>query len=219
MPDRALLEAAARTFQSRSSLLDRLSHEHRRLVNASILDRDPPTYRGIYEAHRLRDHGVSYTAFFNYARRFRLQGDLLTAADLDGPALLDLQSAAERMLSMRLVDALAADAVDSPGISNCIDAYRRLILARAHLLRSRQIEQAINTRAEDARRHDAAAERANRHEARAAERHALALQRESARQAAAAKAAELDQRTKQALLTRIEAEIKDCTPEPPPQAG
>src|SRR5206468_5649265 len=76
----------------RSSILEKVPADLRRKVDIAVVERVPPTYAGVWTEFKLGELGVSYIAFYRYARRLRDRANLaeiaqLTAddADLDTP--------------------------------------------------------------------------------------------------------------------------------------
>jgi hypothetical protein len=68
-----------------STLFDRLDAAEREKLDRAIVDRSPPTFTACFEAHQLADRGISFDAFYRYARRLRTQCELHHLAELTLP--------------------------------------------------------------------------------------------------------------------------------------
>lgn len=89
-----------------SSLYEKTTPDDRRKIDRAIVNRDPPTYRGVFEKFSLAAKGVSFTAFYNYARRIRSAATRLHLAGLAAPDQADAALAVPRLLASLLVDTL-----------------------------------------------------------------------------------------------------------------
>ncbi|HKQ48382.1 MAG TPA: hypothetical protein VJZ71_09965 [Phycisphaerae bacterium] len=70
----------------RSSVFEKTTPELRRKLDRAILNYDPPGYRALYKKYGLPELGVSFTAFYYYARRLRRRA---AATDMALTALPD----------------------------------------------------------------------------------------------------------------------------------
>jgi hypothetical protein len=98
----------------RSTVFDKLSPDHRRTLDQAIVDRDPPTFRGVYDKFHLADSGVSYYAFYRYARKLRARADRLHLTDLVLPDDTDLSDAMPRLIAQQLLDSMLSDETPAP---------------------------------------------------------------------------------------------------------
>src|ERR1051325_4432264 len=89
---------------TRSSLFEKLTPDLRRALDVAIIERDPPTLAAIWMEHKLADHGISYSAFYRYARRLRDRATLAEIADLSTDDGLDLENPIRRLLPPSAVD-------------------------------------------------------------------------------------------------------------------
>jgi len=135
MADSNLLAATLRSFSSRSALLDRLPSDLLRRLTAAVLDRNPPTFKDCFRRFRLNDHGVSFTSFYYYARRLRLHAHLVDVAALDLPPHQDLHAVLEKLIAMRLLEALGTENTTPRAILRLVDSYRKTVLTAAELTR------------------------------------------------------------------------------------
>src|SRR5262245_3726793 len=115
---------------SRSSIYEKTTADERRKYDRAIVNRDPPTYRGVFEKFRLAEKGISFTAFYNYARRIRAAAQNHNLAELVAPAQRDLNQALPRLLGERLMDMLLYHEDATP------DQIHRLTLAYASVVAS-----------------------------------------------------------------------------------
>jgi hypothetical protein len=83
-----------------SSLFSKLSYEQRRILDRAILNRQLPSCRALYEHHHLANLGISYHAFWRYARRLR--------KDACKNLMLDPTLADQIDLSAKLPDVIGA---------------------------------------------------------------------------------------------------------------
>jgi hypothetical protein len=110
---------------TRTTMYDKLSPDLRCVIDQAVVDRDPPTFRGIYEKFRLADAGLSYYAFYRYARKLRSQADKLHLSELVMPDDADLGEAVPRLIAQQLLDMLFSEESPSPEqILRLTRAYR-----------------------------------------------------------------------------------------------
>ncbi|HKQ50471.1 MAG TPA: hypothetical protein VJZ71_20535 [Phycisphaerae bacterium] len=105
MHDLPLTNASAGR-DTHSTIYEKTTADERRKVDRAIVNRDPPTYRGVFEKFRLAEKGVSFTAFYNYARRIRAAAQVCNLAELVAPAQADLNQTLPRLLGDRLIETL-----------------------------------------------------------------------------------------------------------------
>jgi hypothetical protein len=77
-------EELAELIPSRSSVLTKVPLETRRELNRAIIFRNPMTYEATYHKFDLEKLGVSYTAFYYYARRIRMASGVSELNKLKG---------------------------------------------------------------------------------------------------------------------------------------
>ena len=110
--------------ESRSSLFEKLPADLRRRLDQAIIDREPAAYRAVYARFDLAARGVSFTAFYYYARRRRVQADLLQLAELALPDTPDLAGALPDLLAYRLFEAATDEATSPSVLHRLVDAWR-----------------------------------------------------------------------------------------------
>jgi hypothetical protein len=127
MPDNLTDPTAALScLESQSSLLTKLDADTRRRLDRAIIDRSPPTYRGLYETFELADMDVSFTAFYYYARRLRLRASLLELARLEAPDDANLDKQILPLLAQRLLETLLEEGISSRTILRLAHAYSKI---------------------------------------------------------------------------------------------
>jgi len=97
-----------------SSIYDKTTPDDRRKIDRAIVDRDPPTYRGVFKKFGLAEKSVSFTAFYNYARRIRSAATMNNLAQLTAPKETDVAQAIPRLLGNLLVETLLYAEDSSP---------------------------------------------------------------------------------------------------------
>ncbi|HVP09703.1 MAG TPA: hypothetical protein VMV94_00790 [Phycisphaerae bacterium] len=109
----------------RTAIYDKLSPDLRRAIDRAVVDRDPPTFRGVYERFRLADHGVSFHSLYRYARRLRAQAHRLRLADLVVPDDAALGDTMPRLIAQQLLTTLIYEETATPSeIHRLTCAYR-----------------------------------------------------------------------------------------------
>jgi len=133
-----------------SSLLRRLSAEQRAELDRAIIDHEPASYRGMYKEFALHEHGVSFTAFYRYARRLRIHAAFTDSVEDDLPPGGDDPARMARMLTRRLWEVLAHPDAPPALISRCFTVWRQALKVAGAIPRT-----------EDLQRKEANAERRN----------------------------------------------------------
>jgi len=122
-------------IDSKSSIFDKTDPDLRRRIDQAIVDRQPPTYKAVFDQFDLAARGVSFTAFYYYARRIRVNAALLELARVALPDSASAHDLLPDVLSHRLLEA-AIDEACSPGtIQRLADAYR--VASQTHFARRR----------------------------------------------------------------------------------
>lgn len=107
----------------RSTLFSKLTAEERAALDEALINRDPPTYKAVYEKFRLAEKQVSYTAYFCYARRIRHRAAIAQCtSDIlkDAP---DFDSILPGLIIPRLVDALMDEDSSPTQINRLVYSY------------------------------------------------------------------------------------------------
>jgi hypothetical protein len=141
-------------IDSRSTLFEKLPPDLRRRLDQAIIDHDPPRYRALHAKFNLAAHGVSFTALYRYARRLRLQADMLHVASLALPDSPDVAESLPTLLAYRLLDALNDESSSPRMLHRLVDAWRiatttRLALDRQEAALAEDRRKSKNREAED----------------------------------------------------------------------
>ena len=124
MTDQANPLANRELFDARSSLLERLDDGLRAKINQAVIERRPGGYRAVYERFKLESHGVSFGAFYRYARRLRQHVAFVELGELMLPAAANVPEALPKLLAQRLMEALVLDDTSPRQLQRLADAYR-----------------------------------------------------------------------------------------------
>ncbi|MFQ5425135.1 MAG: hypothetical protein ACE5F9_14315 [Phycisphaerae bacterium] len=111
-------------IESRSSFYEKTDAAFRRQINRAVVDRDPPTYRALFQKFRLADRGISYHAFYRHARRLRIQAAALDVADAVLPDNTDLAGLLPHLVACRLLDALQDESTAPTVLQQLTDTWR-----------------------------------------------------------------------------------------------
>ncbi len=91
---------------NKSSLFEKLPPDLRRAVDIAIIERHPPTFRAVWMELQLGRFGVSFTAFYRYARRLRDRVNLAEAAGLAAENDPGIDDAIQKLVSRQLLELL-----------------------------------------------------------------------------------------------------------------
>ena len=144
---------------SRSTLFEKLPSDLRRDLDQAIINRDLPKYRDLHARFDLAAYGVSFSAFFRYARRLRAQADMLHLAQSALPNSSEITQALPTLFAYRLFDALNGETAGSRQLHRLVDSWRvaantQMALQR-HALALADATAASARAEQDARRRDA----------------------------------------------------------------
>lgn len=143
----SVLSRVAKPFKSRTTVLDNMQPSTRRMVDQAIVDRNPPTYKGIYEAYHLDDFNISYHAFYRYARRLRLQTESLHLADLTLPKDTEPHEVLPRILLLQMLEALNdPDEGSTDAIRDLAEAYYATSRAFLEFQKQYLVQEALKER-------------------------------------------------------------------------
>jgi len=143
----SVLSKDTKPFKSRTSLLDHLHSHIRRMLDKAIVDRDPPTYKGIYESFHLSDQHVSFHTFYRYARRLRLQAESLHLADLTLPKDVEPHEVLPRILLFQMLEVLNnPDEESAPAIKKLAEAYSATSKAFLEFQKQLLVQEALKER-------------------------------------------------------------------------
>jgi len=106
-----------------STLHQKLSPHERAKLDHALAIRVPASYKETYEKFRLKDAGVSYSAFFRYARKVRTVARLHHLAELTLPPEEDVEKLLPRFVGQHLIAALAEETISPRGAERLARAY------------------------------------------------------------------------------------------------
>lgn len=93
-------------------------------IHDALISSERAPYMTIYENFALREKGIGFTAFYNYARPIRLLEACQTQAGLSRTLAPDALTMLPELIATRLLAALVDDAVPPRQIQYLVDAYR-----------------------------------------------------------------------------------------------
>jgi hypothetical protein len=111
-------------LETKSSVYKKLDPETRRRLNRAIVDRQPATYRGIFEHYNLAKAGVSFTAFYYYAKRVRFHADLRELSCLAPSGHAETPRAIHQLVTERFIDIMLNEELPPRAIERLANAYR-----------------------------------------------------------------------------------------------
>jgi len=129
-------------LETQSSIFQKTGPDLRRRLDQAVIDHDPPTYKAIYNKFDLAAKGISFMAFYRYARRRRTHAALIELPHQALPEDCDAVEILPKLLAHRLLDAAADDSTSPGTLQRLTDAWR--IAARTYLILQRhqtEIEQ------------------------------------------------------------------------------
>ncbi|MBN2559695.1 MAG: hypothetical protein JXQ75_02030 [Phycisphaerae bacterium] len=111
-------------LETHSSIFDKTDADFRRRLDQAVIDRDPPTYKAVYNKFKLAASGISFMAFYRYARRLRTHAAMLELAEHtlpDGCRTIDVLP---QLLANRLLDAAIDESTSPRTLQRLTDAWR-----------------------------------------------------------------------------------------------
>lgn len=112
----------------RSSMLKRVPEDIRQMVDRSIVENDPPGYKACYARWELEAYGVSFTAFYMYARRLRRQAAALHLRELTEAPEADFTERLPGLVAQRLIEHLTYGEPARPlDLHRLLSCYRTAI--------------------------------------------------------------------------------------------
>ncbi|MBI5764508.1 MAG: hypothetical protein HZA51_13390 [Planctomycetes bacterium] len=107
-----------------STVVRILEPEQLNQLDLAIITRKPPTFTACYEQFELKSLGISFDAFYRYARRLRTSLRAKALAQRDIPAPDESEAVAAQLVSQRMVEALLTQQVGARTLHRLADAYR-----------------------------------------------------------------------------------------------
>ncbi|HVP13113.1 MAG TPA: hypothetical protein VMV94_18200 [Phycisphaerae bacterium] len=124
------------SLETNSSMFEKVPPGLRSKIDRALVDRSPPTYKGVFEQFKLAELGVSYHAFYRYARRVRSQASMFHLASLALPDDTTLHTAVPRLLAQQIVETLLYEEASPEHIQRLVNAYRNAVRCLVDLRRS-----------------------------------------------------------------------------------
>ncbi len=110
-------------MESRSTILAKTEPGFRKQIVQALINRHPPTLREVFDFFALDDKGVSYTAFYYWARKIKRFAALFemnhTLEEKE-----DTAGMLPRILASRMLDNALDDGVDVSVLKRMMDTYR-----------------------------------------------------------------------------------------------
>ena len=101
-------------IDSKSSIFEKVHPRIRHQIDQALVNRQPATYKGVWDKFNVQAYGVSYTAFYTYASRVRANAALIGLASVTLPEGTNVNDMLPELLGHRLFEA-AIDEEASPG--------------------------------------------------------------------------------------------------------
>lgn len=132
----------------RASIFRNLSASARRQIDQAIADRDPPTYREIYNLFDVAAWQISFSAFYRYARKVRAEVDLMHSAALAFPGDQNIHAILPDLIAARLLELI--NDPDHPPNPEILHRLTRAHRAAAQTLLALETRRATKTPAPSA---------------------------------------------------------------------
>lgn len=124
-------------LDSRSSVYEKLTPDQRRKIDRALIDRDPPTYRAVFKKFNLAARGLSFTAFYSYARHVRRAAAATQLAERtgNGENESDVVHTLPKLLGELLLEYLTYPEEASPNtVHRLTQAYKIALTGRKMLV-------------------------------------------------------------------------------------
>ena len=122
-------------IDSKSSIFEKTDPDLRRRIDQALVDRQPSTYKAVYEQFDLQAHGISFTAFYYYATRVRANAALIGLAQVTLPEGTVAGDLLPELLGQRLLDASFDEETSAGTLCRLAHTYR--IACEAYYARRR----------------------------------------------------------------------------------
>jgi hypothetical protein len=124
MSDQSKPAAVSGKIEIQSSLYEKLTPDLRRRIDRAIADHEPVTYQGLFDKFELAAHGVSFMAFYRYARRIRTNVALAEFAQLSLPDGAPADQFLPEVVGQRFLAAALDDETPATTLYRLAHAYR-----------------------------------------------------------------------------------------------
>src|ERR1044071_2153603 len=113
-----------------SSILEKIAPDALSALEHAVVTRTPPTFTACYEKFALAEAGLSFSAFYRYARRLRDASRLTSIAELNGKDAVAALNAVPHLVANQLVDALTVENPSSRTVARLAGAYHHFVSAQ-----------------------------------------------------------------------------------------
>jgi hypothetical protein len=135
MSDQSKPAAVSDKIETQSSLYEKLTPDLRRQLDRAIADHEPATYQALFDKFELAGRGVSFAAFYRYARRVRTNVALAEFARLSLPEGAPADQFLPEVIGQRLLAAALDEETPAATLYRLAHAYR--IAGEAYYARRR----------------------------------------------------------------------------------
>jgi hypothetical protein len=142
MSDQSKPAAVSGKIETQSSLYEKLTPDLRRQLDRAIADHEPATYQALFDKFELAGRGVSFAAFYRYARRVRANVALAEFARLSLPDGAPADQFLPEVIGQRLLEAALDEETSAGTLYRLAHAYR--IAGEAYYARRRFATQIEN---------------------------------------------------------------------------
>ncbi len=111
-------------IETQSSIFEKTDPDLRRRLDQAIIDHDPPTYKAIFSKFELGGRGISFMAFYRYARRLRTHAVMIELTQRVLPDDCDPVGVIPNLLAHRLLDAAVDESTSPRTLQRLTDAWR-----------------------------------------------------------------------------------------------
>lgn len=139
-----LLTRITEMMNSSSSMMERTDDVTRDRIHLALIHRSPKTYRAVYEKFNLEAAGVSFTAFYYYARRVRIQAAIIEKKRVELPDGVNAQDILPELLASKLLEAAIDPEAKARSLHRLAETYR--VASQIQLARKRLNLQGANDR-------------------------------------------------------------------------
>ncbi|HVP09637.1 MAG TPA: hypothetical protein VMV94_00430 [Phycisphaerae bacterium] len=111
-------------IDSKSSMFEKVHPNIRRQIDQALIDRQPATYKAVYDKFSLHAMGVSYTAFYCYASRLRANAAFIGLAQITLPEGAAVNNMLPELLGQRLFEAALDEETSAATLYRLAHTYR-----------------------------------------------------------------------------------------------
>src|ERR1041385_6091660 len=116
---------------AKSSVFAKLPPDLRSALDRAIIDRSPPTYRGLYGHFKLHSLGISFSALCRYAKRVRDASTLGRLTEFAASGMPNVLSRLPDLVGFRLLNVLCEHEPAYREIARMAQTYRQVVQMNA----------------------------------------------------------------------------------------